>query len=289
MSSRFGKYVAALLLVLYAATVFAADPLGKQESATWWDDQKRGWFWYEDPPPEEEKEPSEEEPPVRQTFKDFSYEDVWKMHPEDFQQLYNNTLNAAVQDPSVDNVYGWYQMQDIARRKSLQFANVAQYVVQTNPQLNYQKDSPVAAPGRKALYQQQFQDTENVIRQGMSDHGLLFFFSTSCPYCLKQAGVLEGFTRKYQWDIRPVNISEEPNLAARFGVETVPTVLLVKRDVPQPYPVAVGVIARNEMERNISRGMRLLDGTLNPTEYSLYEFQRGTAADPFPRGLLKNR
>lgn len=280
MFSLFFKIITIALMLTLGVNAFAAGSQDQAGTKTWWDDNKRGWFWYEDPPPEpEEEQLTESTLPDRPTFRNFTYEEVWNMHPEQFQKTYDNTLHAAVQTPTVDNVRDWYQMQDIARRKSLQFANVAQYVVQTTPELNYQKDSPLAAPGRKVLYQQQSQDTEKIIKRGIDSHGLLFFYSSTCPYCSEQAKILQYFSEKYRWEIRPVNIGGEPEIAAQFGVETVPTVLLVNRDVPQPFPVAVGVTTMHEMEKNISRGMRLLDGSLNPSEFSLYEFQRGSAMD----------
>ncbi|WP_429885553.1 conjugal transfer protein TraF [Geoalkalibacter halelectricus] len=249
---------------------------------TWWDRSKEGWFWYEDPP--ESKEAQEEDKrlaplPPQATALDYTPEELWDLHPEQFQQIYTNTLNAAVQKPTPQNVEAWYEMQDIARRKSVQFANVAQYIAQTNPSFNYVKDSPHAAPGRRALYQQQFEDIETHIARAAQNHGLLFFYSSRCGFCEPQAQILRHFSSKYHWEIKGVDVDLDPALAARFNVQTTPTVMLVNQQVPTPFPVAVGVVTLTEMERNIYRGMRILDGSIDPTDYSLYEFQRGSTLD----------
>lgn len=270
----------ALAALLCAPAAFA-EPLASGKQETWWDRSKEGWFWYQDPPIEAELEaPQEPEAAApKPTARDFSLEELWSLHPERFQEIYTNTLNAAVQHPSEPNVKDWYRMQDISRRKSVQFANVAAYVAQTNPEFNYIKDSPLAAPGRKALYQQQFGDIETAIHEGRQTHGLLFFYSRGCGYCAPQAEILQAFTNKYRWEIKGVDIDAEPGLAARFDIETTPTILLVNQEVSRPFPVAVGVISLAQIEQNIYRGMRLLGGGLEPSDYSLYEFQRGSALD----------
>lgn len=202
------------------------------------------------------------------------------MAPPQFQEIYDNTLNAAVQKPTEESVKDWYTMQDIGRRKALEFTHVSQYVVQTNPDLNFLKDSPLAAPGRKALYQQQKKDVQNALAQARQENGLIYFYSTTCPYCVEQSKILKRFTNQYGWEIRGVNILDEPELASHFNVETTPTILLVDRDNPNSFPVGVGVVARSELEQNIYRGMRILNGTSTPSQYNMYDFQIGSALDP---------
>lgn len=278
MLSRFFSVLC--LICLLASAAYARPGLkDKENPGTFYDRSKEGWFWYQDPVPEDDQE-GEELPPPPPVFRDFSEQQVWNMSPPQFQEVFNNTLNLAIQEPSVENVADWTKMKDIGRRKALEFTNVAQYVVQTQPQLNYMKDSPLATPGRKALYTQQKVNVEETIYRAKEKNGLLYFYSPNCSYCLEQTKILQMFIQKYDWDVKPINIDEQPGLASRFGVETIPSVILVDTANPNPFPVGVGVVAVTELEENIFRGMRILEGLTDPSQYSMYDFQRGTALDP---------
>lgn len=243
-----------------------------------------GFWWYEErlKKPEEKKEEQKvKDKPARvlPSLKDFTQEQLWNMHPDDFQALLMDFKEKAVKTLSPDDVYEYYVMQDIARRKSAAFANVASYIVQRHPEFNVGKDFPIAAPGRSALVGQRMDEIENVIRNSQNDFALLFFHSTVCPYCIKQDGILRFFVDKYRWQIKRIDVNQNPSLAARFGIETTPTLLLIYRGSQDFIPVGSGVLAMSEIESNLFRGIRLLKGEITPQEWSLFEFQRGGTFD----------
>ena len=69
------------------------------------------------------------------------------MHPDDFQALLTDFQKKAVWRPTPENVEEYYYVQDIARRKALAFTNVAEYVMQKDPELSLSKDYPTVVPG----------------------------------------------------------------------------------------------------------------------------------------------
>ena len=138
---------------------------------------KRGWWWYEKPPvkPEKKKAPVQKTPFVP-SLKDYTMQQLWDMHPDQFRPLLKAFLEKAVQDPTVENVKEYYTVLDIARRKALAFTNVAAYVWQKYPDLSTAKDYPVAAPGQNAMHREQYGEIDSTIENARNDFALLYFY-----------------------------------------------------------------------------------------------------------------
>jgi conjugal transfer pilus assembly protein TraF len=286
----------ALLLSFSQIRAYAEQEI--QEGKPYYSDIKRGWWWYEKAPEKEKKEERESEKAkerILPSLKNYTYGQLWNMHPDDFQPLLMDFQKKAVMSPTEENVRDYYVIQDIARRKSLAFANVASYVVQKYPELYVGKDYPVATPGRNALVRQQLEEIESVIRNGENDFALLYFYSPTCPYCTEQEEILHYFMKKYHWQVKRIDINENPQLEQRFGITITPSLLLIYKESQDYIPVSSGVASMAEIEEKIYRGMRLLKGEITPEEYSLYEFQRGGSFDvktpsvPHEAPLLLNK
>ncbi|ADB58047.1 thioredoxin family protein [Archaeoglobus profundus] len=57
----------------------------------------------------------------------------------------------------------------------------------------------------------------------------IVFTSDSCPYCrIFEKIVLNELKRKFPIEFEVVNISKNPDLAEKFNIEIVPTLILVK-------------------------------------------------------------
>lgn len=271
-----GRTLALALLLLCLTLSAHADGPTAGQPPRFYHDAKRGWFWYELPPPEAKKKGAPQQP----SLADHTMDELWEMHPDDFQALLLALQKKAVQRPSEANVLDYLTMQDIARRKAAAYANVAGYVIQTHPGLDLGSDYPVTAPGVVARVRQQQEEVGRVILAARDDHALLFFTRSTCPYCVEQEQILRFFTDRYQWQVKTIDADAEPGLAARFGVTTTPALLLISRQRPDSLPVAVGVVSLDELEQKLYRAVRLLRGEITPTEYSLYDFQKGGGLDP---------
>lgn len=280
--------VSASLLIAYANT-FAAGVGGdgKEPPKKYYDRAKEGWFWYEDPPAKvEPEEPKKEAPaPGKQArpvpkMENYTMEDLWNMHPDAFQDLLKDFQKKAVQYPTEQNMVDYYTMQDIARRKSAAFANVAGYVTQKYTSFDMNSTNPTVTPGRIAKTQMQNEEIQTTIANAQGDHALLFFTQQGCSFCDKQKNILKFFNDKYGWPIKEMDIRANPDVAARFNITTTPTLLLIGRGKSDYLPVSVGVASLDAIEQKLYRGVRLLDGKITPEEYSTYDYQKGGGPDP---------
>ncbi|MRR35848.1 conjugal transfer protein TraF [bacterium] len=269
--------------LLLAASVHAG-PIPEVEQLVYYRDVKQGWWWYQDPPREEKKEERKEEPKQGEkrrripVMKDYTPEQLWTMHPDDFQSLLMDFQKKAVMKLDEESTMEYLTMQDIARKRSLAYANVAAYVQQKNPALTLPEYS-LATPGMAAATRMRTGEMESRIRQAESDFALLYFHSPECGFCSAQDGILRFFQDRYGWQVRSFDVNRNPNLAARFNVATTPYLILIYRKSRDYIPVSAGVVTLAEMEEKLFRGIRLLSGEITPREYSLYEHRRGGSFD----------
>lgn len=101
-----------------------------------------------------------------------------------------------------------------------------------------------------------------------------------CGFCEKQASILAYFKDKYGWQIKVVNIDQNINAAARFNITATPTILLITKGQDRYMTVASGVIALSELERQLYRAIRFLQGNTTSDQFLMYDFQKGSALDP---------
>lgn len=81
---------------------------------------------------------------------------------------------------------------------------------------------------------------------------LIDFYATWCGPCKALAPILDDLAVQYgdKINIYKIDIDKEPDLAAAFGVQSVPTMLLVPMTgKPQ---MAVGMLPKNELEKAIN-------------------------------------
>lgn len=259
-----------------------------------YDDKKRGYYWYETKPIPEKNDkentssPSqqvERKPPVTK-----SYEELWDMHPEDFQKYITEVQNYAIQKPTPENVERYYYVNMISSKKASAFASVAELVGQMNPDLSTDQTDPLTSPGRMAMAKMKTEDKERTIYNAKDSFALIMFTQKGCGFCESQDGILTFFKRRYQWPVRNVDINENPGFAASFGVETTPTIILIKKGDNENYlNVAVGVVSMEDLVQRLTRSIKYLNGEIKPEQMHMYEYERNTPADPLsPTKIKKN-
>lgn len=297
---RFGEALLCFMLLTAAvppqAHATAAAPslttaMEQEVSARrFYQDSKRGWFWYEHRPVEEAPEEHPAAPATASispeavekaalTIKEVPIEALWNMHPDDFQQLLNRQQKKAVQFPSEENVAMYLRTQDVARRKALAYTNTAQLVTQKSA-IALGDVYPTSTAGSLARAQIQQEEIRRTIAGAQNDHAILFFEKDGCGYCEKQAQILAYFTERYGWEIKPIDIGQQPDLAARFNITATPTLLLIKQGEEQYMPISVGIIALSEMEQKLSQAVRFLRGDTSPESFTTHDFEKGSGLDP---------
>ena len=268
-----------LILIAFFVAGFSSASAGTPND--YWKKSKEGWFWYHDPIPPEEKvqETEEQTPDTHPPPPAYTVQELMDLHPDDFQEHYNAVLKYAVYKATPENAEKFMEVQDVARRKALRFSKVASYVVQQQPRFSVLKDYPQSSPGKIARLQMQNQEIQTTIANAKGDHALLYFRMPGCKFCVAQDGILSIWQQRYGWPVKPINTTERPDLAAFFGIETTPTLLLITRRKRDAIPVGVGVTSLNRIEQAVFRGIRLLSGKISPEEYGNYDFQQGSSFD----------
>jgi len=256
-------------------------PAQKQhEKKPFFSDRKRGWWWYEKEPAKPEKKKEESGTRVKVNLDNYTYQELWNMYPDDFQKILKIVLRQAVQNPSVKNVKDYLTMQDISKRKSMVFSSVVGYVGQTNPDFSINETYPTTAPGRRALTAMNLNEKNNTINEARGRFALIMFNRDGCSFCESQSEILAYFEDYFGWSIRKVNISRQPDVAARFNIEKVPEIIIVSRKTGDYMPISVGTVSMNELKDRIYRSIRMMDGKIGPEQWYIHDFEKDTSMDP---------
>jgi conjugal transfer pilus assembly protein TraF len=271
------------------------------------DDGRKGWWWYEDPVKKEEeakrrevrkeearKEEKKEEAKKEEVRKEearkeeevkplheYSYEELLRMPVDKFKKIYEYYEKLAVSNPTEENLYYFYNILDVARKKALLFTMQAMYVWQKYPELaEVAKDVPTVMPGVYAKREEISREVEGYLNARRGEYGLVVFVSERCPYCKAQLGILRTFIENYGWEVKVVDVDYDKRAVAVFGIETVPSIIIVSRRTGEWFPLSVGVISLYELKERIYLAVRRIERDLEPGRWGLYKFQEGTGLDP---------
>jgi conjugal transfer pilus assembly protein TraF len=214
---RFSKFVVGLTLVTLvcggaqgqavSAATASSSPAGASLDASgaraYWRSSRDGWFWYQDPPAEnEEALPSRPEisPPTAQERDLASH--------KAFQQRLENALNAAVSNPSEDNLAEFLELWAQARRKASLFTDRAQLLAARMPWVDEtaQGTRPPNGAALRVFDQVQADQKDALMQQLARTHGLYFFFRSDCPYCHAHAPMLKQLEQKYGFTVFAVSL-----------------------------------------------------------------------------------
>lgn len=287
MVNFLGKSILLALLIVALAAPCRGERFYK-------DSDLPGYWWGKDPAeeqkeapetaapsPREEQRPQEpKKAPRNPKLSDYTTQQLWDMHPDDFAALLEEFRKQAVQNPTDENVTAHLKVQDLARRKALAYQNAQQYALLKHPELSLERDYPISGPGKEAAKNMTNSDQESRISAARDNYGLVYFYQDGCPYCVAQQQILQYFIQSKKWTVKPVNIQTEPVAAARFNISTTPTIILVKKGDDGYLPVSSGVISIEELEGRIYNGVRLLDGEITPEQFNMRDFQKGGGFDP---------
>lgn len=215
--------------------------------SAFYSDKERGWFWYEDPLLEEQTEEenteipaspaqemeSKQTPPIKQETKPLSAE--W------FRKNMEKYRDKAIDEPTPQNVSAYMYLQRVMLDKAEKFTEISQQVVMNDPVLDENSRRPVATFGAFAMDDKSAQGTEKAAKQLAQSAGIWFFYSSTCTFCVKEAGVLKGLMNAYDFKVIPIALDGLPlpggefkdftidrGQAKKMGVDTTPALFLVK-------------------------------------------------------------
>lgn len=280
------------ILIILCLIISAGRPaLADDNDVNFYKEKKTGWWWYQDPKPEiknkEEEKFNLKPVKIVPSITGIPDETLWNLHPDQFQELLLELQKKAVQNPTESTMADYTKMLDMARRKSVVFANASVLYVQQHPEYDVAAVDPITTPGRVATTKQTAQDIEDKINWAAGNYGIIYFYSPECQYCEAQTPILKYFVDKYKWEIQPYDTKTDSKVAETFNVTVTPTILIVGRRNGEYLIVSSGVISLPDMEERIYRGIRLLEGETSVENYSTYDYQTGGALDP--RSIFKNK
>lgn len=238
------------------------------------DSAKQGYWWKREPPPEasDDAKPLLGPPPGDEVLA--------VMKPADFQELLNQYLDQALMSLEPEHVAHYYQMQDFARRRSLAFMNVTEMVMLQNAELNMNSVYPVTQAGQTASVQQREGSFQSRLQRERDRAALVLLTSKACGLCEAQRATVKFFQQRHGWEVREVDIHEQPQAAARFGTTFTPTTVVIFRNSPEWMPVAVGVDSVAKLEESVYRMVRYMRGETGADQFTVQEFQQGSPLDP---------
>lgn len=285
------------------------------EGVAFYSGEKEGWWWYQDFKKEEKKEEKKKQEKVvnkeskekkkeeqkteekeitewkpKKPLSEYTYEELLKMHPKEFSKMLEYYKDRAIQDPTNETaVYEYYNLLDVARKKSLLFMAQTMNVMNKYPELNVRKDVPTINPAIRKSYELQREEEKKTLAKLNQDIGLILFVKEGCPYCEVQLEIMKYFISQ-GIPVKVVNVAYDRGAISRFGIETVPTIILVHRETGAYYPIAVGVTSVAELEARIATLYKALKGEKDVLQGYLYEYQEGTSLDPYtPPPMFKNK
>lgn len=259
-------------LLLLASSALAGD--------TFWEDRKRGYFWYDDPlwqalrdqNPADKDQPINIQPEGDESPDNYSYEDLFDLHPDRFEVVIDARLKHAVHRPTEENVLRFLEATDVAKKKSRMMANVAGYVAMQNPRLTGESRYPYSQPGRSAYLQQRSKDIQASLENFRDRYAIIAFNQVGCGHCDAQEEILAHFEYLNRWTVRRIDIGQNPALAAKFKVEMTPTLLLVSRATQESQIISSGVIALDQLNKRIYQLVRLMEGRADPQQFYHMDF-----------------
>lgn len=225
--------------------------------------EKQGYWWYCDPPAPPDEEQRLGPPPGEKVLR--------KMLPKDVEKLLHDYRENALRHATEETVFWYYQLQDFARRRSVEFANLTAVVLLKHPELNMQTQYPVNPPGMAVRNKQRSSSIESRLAAERDRAALVLLSRATCPYCEAQRAALRHFQGRHGWQVLEIDLDRQPDMVARFGTDFTPTTLVIFRGTDQWMPVAVGVESLPRIEESVYRALRLILGETSPGQFTLQE------------------
>ena len=262
--------------------VMAHDP-----HSAFYQDKERGWFWYE-PEPIEDPEPGlPDAMPTPEAAK--KPVEILQAQPQPVKPLSSEWFRAnltkfrdtAIDEPTTDNVSRYLYLQRVMLDKAERFTEQSQRVVMADALLDENSRRPIATFGANAMDELAEKGVDKAIKQLAKTAGLWFFYSSTCSFCIKEAGVLKGLSHAYGFKVLPIALDGLPlpdnaypdftvdrGQAKNMGVETTPALFLVKPgqkgDVIQ---IGQGLLSGDEIvKRSLVLGYQ--QGWINGSDYN---------------------
>ena len=220
----------------------------------YFDKHKEGWFWYKE---KREKEVKREKDKERKR-KDLESP---TLTVEDIRKKGEELFNRAILDPTPENVLAYMRFQKLILDRSKQFAEVWRTVLWENPELDETVRNPASTLGIQLAGEERKRGMREVIGKIREIGKLVFFFTSTCPYCKEEGRLLKVFSENYGLGVMAVSLDGggleewkdyvlDNGQARNLGVSEVPALFLL---IPPEKVIRIGtgLLTYDELERRL--------------------------------------
>jgi conjugal transfer pilus assembly protein TraF len=248
--------------LLFAAVSLSLPAMAQEEPAAgqFFSRKSEGWYWYIDPRDEVKPEPPKVHPakPAAKT------PEPAKAAPFSVEWLRTNMpklLDAAVNDPTKENVEAYLYAQRVTMDKSQRYAEQSQRVVAADPFLDENNRVPIASYTKPFFLRQAQEGKLEALKHVATVGGLWVFFDSKCNFCQPQVNTANELAKKYGLITKFISMDGKglPNVkqfvrdsgqAKRLNLKITPTTVLV---VPPNnfFVVSQGIMAQDQLSDRI--------------------------------------
>ena len=137
-----------------------------------------------------------------------------------------------------------------------------------NAELNYELKRPVSAAGKNVWIEERGKNIKATMENLAKEYGLIFFFSSNCPYCHRYAPIIKSLGNSY--GLKILGISLDGKCLTEFldcrmnrgesevmGVTAVPTTLLFNKSSGRTEIIGTGILSITQLEERIYKILKI--------------------------------
>lgn len=259
----------------------ASGPVSPLSAAQPTEPGAKGWFWYQDPDKEPEPPPPDRAPagaavvgepqsrpdPLLSPEQEMVALRLRLEQMEDITQLRAEVarhLDTAVAKPTERNLLLYMTAQQFVMARAEKFAVVWHEVLRKYPEVDDGVNNPNRSDAARPIYVNAMNAQIRSTLGGLNDrYALLFFFRGDCPFCHKQAKILQTMSKAHGFNVMPISLDGrgipeypnprvEPSFVEGLGIKTVPSMMLMRRGSTILEPIATGLTTMDVIEGRIT-------------------------------------
>lgn len=246
--------------ILSTASGHAAD--AEDTSPRFIERKAEGWFFYKDPKEQPPPPPLLPQKPAPAETKPAQEKN--KLEPFSVSWLRINMpklLDAAIDDPTKENVEAYLYAQRTAMDKAQRYAEMTTRVVAADPFLDENNRVPIATYTKPFFLRNAQAGVTEALKHVASVGGLWVFFDSKCDFCRPQVNTVQKIAKEYGFVTKFISMDGKslPNIpefehntgqASILNLRITPTTVLV---VPPNnyYIVSQGMMAQDQLAERI--------------------------------------
>jgi thiol-disulfide isomerase/thioredoxin len=209
------------ILLLIATTAFGQC----KPYDNFFDDSERGWFYSELCEVEDNKTDNFTILPTKVTI---PWEMLDQIDPDDTQKIEGQSRKIAMMYPDDYNMIEYKRIISWMTKKSDAYSRADTRIKTLYPDT---VDFALNVPTNLWAKDQQMMNNSKLQDETLNKYtdkvGLIVFATETCPYCKEQTAIMDMLKNDYGYEYTYLYISEAPNTAAEFKVQTVPDIFMV--------------------------------------------------------------